>query len=156
GPAYLVIDQLLAGAGGTRNGPLATPVFTGTLQSDVLTNVISPAPCTTATPCPSVFDDFGQVTLRLSAKDVAVAPTTNNEITITRYHVEFIRADGRNQQGVDVPFSFDGGATGTVPANGQLLLVFELVRHTAKEETPLVQLRDSLQVISTLAQITFY
>ena len=44
--------------------------------------------------------------LRLAMKDVtagSTGPTTNNEITVTRYHVRDVRSDGRNTQGVDVP-----------------------------------------------------
>ena len=39
---------------------------------------------------------------------------TNNFITVTRYHVEFRRTDGRNTPGVDVPYAFDGAGTVTV------------------------------------------
>jgi hypothetical protein len=155
GSTYLVVDQLEAGPGGSRSGP-APPTFTAVLQSDVLTSVISPSPCTTATPCPTVFADFGQVTLRISPKDVALVPTTNNEVTISRYHVDYVRSDGHNTPGVDVPYSFDGASTGTVPATGQLILVFELVRQAAKRESPLAELIESPQIITALAQITFY
>ena len=70
-------------------------------------------------------DDFGQVTLRTPLKDVTNpsspnAPTTNNEVTISRYRVVYRRTDGRNVQGVDVPYAFDGGVTGTVPLGGTL------------------------------------
>ena len=156
GSAYVVVDLLQAGSRGSRSGPLTTPIFAGALNSDVVTNVTSPTPCTPVAPCPTVFADFGQVTLSLAPKDVSLTPTTNNQVTISRYHVDFIRADGRNMPGVDVPYSFDGAATGTVPASGQLILVFELVRHTAKLESPLVELEIDPRVISTLAQITFY
>jgi len=155
-PVYLVIDTL----GGIRGGS-STTTATSNLLSDVITNVTSPAPCTTTAPCPTVFNDPGTVTLRAPLKNIGtsttlLAPTTNNEVTINRYHVDFIRADGHNVQGVDVPFSFDGASTGTVPANGTLTLGFELVRHTAKEEAPLVLLKNSNNFIATIAQVTFY
>ena len=35
-------------------------------------------------------------------------------------------------------------------------IVFELVRHVAKQESPLVQLGTSSNVISTIATLTFY
>jgi len=148
---YLVIDQLQA----SRNGT-GTP--TGFLTSDVITNVTTPAPCSTLTPCPTVFDDPGTVVLRLVPKDISptTAPTTNNEVTINRVHIEYLRADGRNTPGVDVPFPFDGAVTGTVPATGSATLVFELVRHAAKEESPLMQLRTSSAVLTTIAHVTFY
>ena len=151
-PVYLVISQLQAAQG---NRPTQ---FGGILTSDVVTVVTTPTP---PCPCPTVFNDLGQVILRISPKDIGApgtttTPSTNNEVTITRFHVSYRRADGRNTPGVDVPFAFDGAATGTVPAAGTLTLVFELVRHAAKEEAPLVQLINSATLITTIADVTFY
>lgn len=152
-PMFLVIDQLEAARG-------ADSKFGGTLLSDVITNVTSPAPCKPESPCPTVFNDMGRVTLHLSPKDVTAGtlsqPSSNNQVTIKRYHIDFRRADGRNTPGVDVPYGFDGAVTGTIPENGSSSLSFELVRHVAKEESPLVQMRDSNVIISTIAEITFY
>jgi hypothetical protein len=143
-PVYLVIDNFQVATGITTS-----PTFTAApLLSDVQTKG-------------SVFNDLGEVTLRLSLKDIGVgtstlAPTTNNEVTINRYHVEYVRADGRNTPGVDVPYPFDGAISGTVPANATLIIGFELVRHDAKLEAPLVQLISNLSVINTIAHVTFY
>ena len=71
-------------------------------------------------------------------------------------HVEYIRADGRNTQGVDVPFAFDSAVTGTIPAGGTVTLGFELVRNVAKREAPLAQLRTSSNFIAAIAKVTFY
>ena len=71
-------------------------------------------------------------------------------------HVQYTRADGRNTQGVDVPFGFDSAVTGTIPPGGTLQLGFELVRNVAKQEAPLVQLRTSNNFISAIATMTFY
>jgi hypothetical protein len=155
-PVYLVIDQLQSVAGGSTAG---TP--SAFLLSDVLGSRTSPAPCTSTAPCPTVFDDSGTVALRLSLKDLgtATSPTTastNNEVTINRYHVTYRRADGRNTPGVDVPYGFDGAVTGTVPAGGNMSLGFELVRHAAKEEAPLMQLVYNANTITTIADVTFY
>lgn len=153
-PVFLVIDLLQAARGGTGT-------FSGTLQSDVLTLVTSPAPCSVTTPCPTVYSDPGQVTLRISPKDIGTpgapaAPSTNNEVTISRYRVRYRRSDGRNTQGVDVPHAFDGASTGTVPVGGTLTLGFELVRHVAKQEPPLAQLASNPTIITTIADVTFY
>jgi hypothetical protein len=154
-PVFLVVDSL-AGARG------ASPdKFTSTLSSDVLTNVTTPAPCTTDSPCPTIFGDGGQVVLRISPKDIGQAgtpttPSTNNEVTITRVHVSYRRTDGRNIQGVDVPYAFDSATTGTVPATGLATLGFVLVRNTAKQESPLVQLETNGIIISTVADVTFF
>jgi hypothetical protein len=150
---FLVLDLLEGQRGAATPEPPTT-----TLLSDVLTYVRTPAPCTTTSPCPTIFNDLGIATLRLSAKDItnATGPTTNNQVTINRYHVSYRRADGRNTMGVDVPYAFDGAATGTVPASGKLELGFELVRHMAKEESPLVQLVNGPTIITTIADVTFY
>ncbi len=89
---------------------------------------------------PTVFSDSGRVTFRLGLKDPGPSgspnqPTQNQAITVDRYHVRFIRADGRNTPGVDVPYGFDGAFTATVSAD--TTVTFELVRHVAKGEAPL-------------------
>jgi hypothetical protein len=150
-PVYLVIDQLTATSGTASSGGKSN-----TLLSDVITMVTSPAPCTTTTPCPTVFSDSGAVTLRALQKNVtATSPSSNSEVTVSRYHVSYRRADGRNTPGVDVPYGFDGAATGTT-VGGQLNLNFELVRHVAKMESPLVELGSNAAVITTIAEVTFY
>jgi hypothetical protein len=145
--SYLVIDSMAAASG-------AEPTkFGGVLASDVLTIVGSN---------PTVFEDAGQVTLRLALKDPGpitnpAQPTTTNWITVTRYHVRYIRTDGRNIQGVDVPYEFDGAATATVrdvPAT----IALTLVRVQAKFEAPLSGLVGSggALFISTIAEITLF
>jgi len=145
-PVVLVIDRLTGSSGGGSGNA------SGTLQSDVVVNkCVAPA-----APCPSIFSDSGQAVMRLVPKDALIDPTSNNQVTITRYHVTYRRADGRNTPGVDVPFGFDGAVTGTIPGGGTTVFDYELVRHVAKEESPLVQLATSPNVISTIAEITFY
>ena len=151
-PVVLVVDSL-AGAPG---GGAGAGAFSATLRSDVIVNLISPAPCTPVAPCPTIFNDSGQVTMHLVPKDFLIEPTSNNQVTLTRYHVAYRRADGRNTPGLDVPFGFDGAATGTVPPSGTFTLSFELVRHVAKQESPLAQLALSPNVINTIADVTFY
>ena len=154
-PVFLVIDLLQGIRGGASAG---TP--SNTLFSDVITNVASPPPCSSNNLCPTIFADTGTVTLRAPLKasgaTATLAPTTNNEVTINRIHVEYTRADGRSTQGVDIPYAFDTAVTGTILAGGTLSLGFELVRHVAKEESPLVQLKTSANFISSIAKITIY
>jgi len=154
-PVFLVMDVLAGQRGATQPGAPANPLI-----SDVITNVTTPAPCSSDNPCPTVFGDSGTVDLRAPLKDIgataALSPTSNNEVTINRIHVEYVRADGRNTPGVDVPFAFDTAVTGTVAAGGKLTLGFELVRNVAKHEGPLIQLRDSSNFISTIARVTVY
>ena len=46
--------------------------------------------------------------------------------------------------------------TGTVAGTAATTLNFEIVRHVAKQESPLVQLIRSPQIISAIARVTFY
>ncbi|HXT70004.1 MAG TPA: hypothetical protein VN700_09635 [Vicinamibacterales bacterium] len=141
--SYLIVDSVL-GARGDEPDKDA-----GVLDSDVVTKG-------------SIYADIGRVTLRLGLKDPGTAqnpavPTSANFITVTRYHVKYLRSDGRNTQGVDVPFEFDGGATVTVTGAGGELVV-TLVRVQAKLESPLkalVNLGGSV-AITTIAEITLY
>jgi hypothetical protein len=149
--AFILIDSLTAAPGGPT-------VLTGgsVLNSDVLSLITTPPPCTTAAPCPTIFADPGTVALRLVMKNLLVSPSFNNEVTITRYRVSYRRADGRNTQGVDVPFAFDGAATATIPATGAVSIGFELVRAVAKAEAPLRLLVQSRTILSMIADVTFY
>ncbi|HXH24964.1 MAG TPA: hypothetical protein VNI78_06925 [Vicinamibacterales bacterium] len=156
-PVQLVINALEAAPGGT-----SSPTFGTMLLSDVTTLRRSPAPCSDASPCPTVFNDVGRVTLSLVLKDPGVPgvtlqnPTAVNQVTITRYRVEYRRADGRNTPGVDVPYDFDSAITITVPATGTVQAGFELVRHSAKQEAPLRALAVSGSIISTITRVTFF
>ena len=82
--------------------------------------------------------------LELKDQGTTAPPTTpsaNNQVTLTRYHVEYTRADGRNTQGVDVPFAFDGAITGD---DSRVRPVERCASSScaahAKQESPLVQL----------------
>jgi hypothetical protein len=87
-------------------------------------------------------------------RDSTLAPSAVNAITLTQYHVNFIRADGRNTPGVDVPFGFDGVLATTIAGAGSVS--FTLVRVQSKTEAPLAALANNFQVISMIAEVTFY
>lgn len=140
-PAYLIIDALNAAPGAEPDE------FAGTLRSDVLTEG-------------GVFADNLEVMLRTALKDPgtnenANIPTTSNLITVTRYSVRYLRSDGRNTPGVDVPFAFDSGMTLTAEPGGSATVV-TLVRAQAKLEAPLKALAVNPNLISTIAEVTFY
>jgi hypothetical protein len=50
----------------------------------------------------------------------------------------------------------DGALTVTIQPNATVTAAFELVRHTAKIEAPLVQLVSTTNIITTIATVTFY
>jgi hypothetical protein len=132
-----------------------------TLLSDVIQMVTSPDPCTTTSPCPSVLNDMATVQLTLVLRDPGNvvspnSPSLLNQVTINRYRVKFRRADGHNVPGVDVPYDFDSALTVTVLSTGIVEGTFQIVRHSAKEEAPLRSLRFSNDIISTMAEVTFF
>ena len=154
-PARLVITSL-QGASGAEPDELATVV-----HSDVLTMVTEGGDCTATSPCPTIFSDPGVVELRLQLRDIGdpanpSSPSQLNAVTINRYHVEYRRSDGRNTQGVDVPYAFDGAATFTVPSDGSATGSISLVRTVAKQEAPLAALVSDSTLITTIAYVTFY
>lgn len=110
----------------------------------------------------SVLQDTARATLRLVARDPAgrpgpAAPTAAVFATVDRYRVRYVRADGRNEPGVDVPHPWDGALTILVSPAGESG-EFVLVRAAAKVDPPLVRLRGGGGdlVIHTLATVTFY
>jgi hypothetical protein len=135
-PSYMILVSM---TGGNSNSAV--------VQSDVITDN------------GTVLQDGGTATIQVALKDpVATAPTAVNSITLSQYHVEYVRSDGHNQQGVDVPYAFDSGLTQTIAAGSTGTVNFTLVRVQAKLEAPLkalVGIRGQ-EVISTTAKVTFY
>lgn len=136
---YLIVTAFEAASGADPD------TFGATLASDVITVVDN---------APTVFADGGQITFTLAAKDPGAATTPQNFITIDRYRVRFVRTDGRNTEGLDVPYGFDGAVTATVGSTSTV--GFTLVRGQAKGEAPLRALVANNGVISTIAEVTFY
>jgi hypothetical protein len=153
-PSQLVILSLSAAQGSSPEE------FGGNLLSDVLTNVERTVNGQQVS-SPTIFNDVGSAEFGLILKDpgsnpaTPAAPAALNAVTITRYRVVYRRSDGRNTPGVDVPFPFDSGVTVTVTGDGGST-GFELVRSSAKLEAPLRALTDNPDIISTIAEVTFY
>jgi hypothetical protein len=143
--SYLIVTSLEAAPGGVTAG-----TFGSVLLSDVIVVKDGVA---------SIYSDQGRVTFGLGLKDPGpstspATPTQNNFITVNRYHVRYIRADGHNIEGVDVPYAFDDAFTVTV--SGDTTAGFTAVRNQAKQEAPLAALALNPIVVSTLAEVTFY
>lgn len=146
-PVQVIVNALEASPGDSGD-------FGTTLASDVITMVRNndPSSCT-------VWGDTGRVTLSLVPKDITgSAPTSLNQVTVTRYRVEYIRSDRPSGavQGVDVPYAFESAVTFTIPPSGAVSGAFTLVRNTAKLESPLLALRNSPVLIQTVARVTFW
>lgn len=141
--SYLIVTRVTAASGAEPDND------SDELSSDVVTNG-------------GVFEDIGTASFTLAMKDIGqgaspTTPTSNNFITVSRYHVSYRRSDGRNTPGVDVPYAFDGAGTVTV-SDANTSMSFVIVRVQAKLEAPLKNLREAggAGAISTIADITFY
>jgi hypothetical protein len=106
----------------------------------------------------SVFNDNGIVTMRVFPKDRTQLASEINTVTIERYRVTYIRADGRNVVGVDVPYPFDGVANFLIPITGdEVIRPFIVVRHQAKVESPLREIQNDItKILSVIGQVDFY
>jgi hypothetical protein len=171
-PGLLVLAVLASGCGELvrqgRGGSQATVAsltaasgvepdnFGGTLASDVITYVKRTINGVEVR-VPTIYSDPGQATVSVAMKDPSITtPTDVNTVTFSRYRVTYRRADGRNTPGVDVPYPFDSAVTFSVSAGSSTTAGFDLVRHVAKSEAPLVALANNLVTVSTIADVTFY
>jgi hypothetical protein len=141
--SYLIVESLLAASGANASQ------FEASLASDVQTVIDG---------VPTRLEDPAKATFRLVMKDPGITtPSPINFITLRGYRVTFSRADGRNVQGVDVPYAFDGVMTATVSGSGTSVSLV-LVRAQAKLEAPLRALAGGggAIAISTFADVVFY
>jgi hypothetical protein len=124
------------------------------LQSDVLYEDSDDPTSTT------IYADSANVAFRaeLLDPDSITGPSYLNDITVTRYVVTYTRSDGKNTEGVDVPYSFEGSLTTQVAIGSSTSASFIIVREVAKNEPPLVDLVFGTEegVIQTTARVDFY
>jgi hypothetical protein len=82
-----------------------------------------------------------------------------NDVILERYEVQYVRSDGRDQEGVDVPYRITGPMNAVVPVNGESQVPIVIVRHQAKLEPPLRNLLGGFGgalVLTTSARITIH
>ena len=108
----------------------------------------------------TIIADSAVVSFRGQLLDPAslTGPSHYNDITVTRYVVSYIRADGRNTEGVDVPYSFEGNMSVVVAMDSTESATFVIVREVAKLEPPLIGLQEwrDAGVINCTAKVDFY
>ncbi len=122
------------------------------------------------------INDDAVVVVNLYRKNPTVASTSALEhVRLESYQVRYLRSDGRNIEGLDVPHRITGALnslrfhTPTDTAEVEIEAVINAVRHTAKREPPLINLIDSdltprtrgpvltgEGIITTTAEITVY
>jgi hypothetical protein len=118
------------------------------MQSDVLTSANS------------VTADPASVTFRAQMlnPNPINGPSQYNNVIVTRYVVTYFRSDGKNVEGVDIPYSFEGHLSVLVEIDNIATLSFVLVREVAKLEPPLINLHEGRGdgVLQLKAKVDFY
>ena len=80
-------------------------------------------------------------------------------VIVDQIDVEFMRTDGRNVEGVDVPYSFTQPMNMIVPVDEVVDIPFVLIRHVAKLEPPLFalsQVPNQGKVLQLVAKVTVH
>jgi hypothetical protein len=144
-PVILRISKIQGQAGGPSAGTAA----------DFLISDVAP-----------VFNDNAVIVFEVIPKnrqqqDVLTGPI--NDVLVEQYEVRYIRSDGRNVEGVDVPFRFTGGMSVLVHNLTEQGVAVIVVRHQAKFEPPLQNLRSNATgvfggafAMSVVAELTFH
>jgi hypothetical protein len=111
----------------------------------------------------SVFNDNAELTLRTFRKNPLLqqafaAASGVNDVLLERYVVRYYRADGRSQPGVDVPFDISGEMSGRIPPEEELVTSIIVVRHQAKQEPPLRNIRGAggQNIVTMFAEVTVF
>jgi len=108
----------------------------------------------------TVVADIANATLQAALLDPAPILDTSqyNDIILDRYIVSYSRVDGKNRQGVDVPYSFEGSLSQILRIDTSTTISFVVVREVAKLEAPLFDLIQNRAegVIEAIAKIEFY
>jgi hypothetical protein len=91
----------------------------------------------------SIINDNGVAEIKAMPLDPLLEFTTQYmDVMVDQIDVEFRRTDGRNVEGVDVPYRFTQPMNMLVTTLATVKIPFVLIRHVAKMEAPLLALRE--------------
>ena len=81
-----------------------------------------------------------------------------HDVVVERYEVHYFRSDGRNTEGVDVPYSITGNVAQEVIEESATTLNLEVVRRQAKLEPPLTNLvvGGGAIIVTMFAEVTLH
>jgi hypothetical protein len=147
----LVVNSVTGFAGGEQ-GEESTPLLSDTCDNSD-GEPQDPDLCT-------VFNDNAEIDFAVQFLQNPPAPGGSfiNDMVVNRYRVDYIRPNGRNTPGVDVPFGIDGTMNIRVPVNGTANASIVVVRHEAKREPPLsnLDIEPGEGVLTANAQMKFF
>jgi len=109
-------------------------------------------------PICSEFNDNALMTMQVVPKNPTATLSNLEDVVLTTYTVEYLRADGRGVEGVDVPFAISGNVTGLITVGGESTIPIIVVRHQAKVEPPLrnFQLGGTSVFLTVSAKVSVY
>jgi hypothetical protein len=88
-----------------------------------------------------------------------------HDFTVERYEVRYFRSDGRNTEGVDVPYRISGNVAQEVIEESAATMALEVVRRQAKLEPPLMNLKNvsldptlggGAKIVTMFAEVTLH
>jgi hypothetical protein len=142
--SFLVINSL---TGNDLEGlPGSTTVFSDVLTAGSIINDNGVAEVTTLTYNPLPDSPEHDITYYMN-------------VVVDQIDVEFLRTDGRNVEGVDVPYRFTQPMNQLVAVDETVEIPFVLIRHVAKLEAPLLALRDITSqsyILQLVAKVTVH
>jgi hypothetical protein len=142
--SFLVINSL---TGNDLDGkPGSTTVFSDVSLAGSIVNDSGVAATTTLTYNPLEDSEQHDITYYMN-------------VIVDQIDVEFMRTDGRNVEGVDVPYRFTQPMNMLVPVDGNIAIPFILIRHVAKLEAPLLALREvpsQAFILQLVAKVTLH
>ena len=108
----------------------------------------------------TIIADIATASMRaeMLSPSLTTVPSQYNDVMIDRYVVSYFRSDGRNQPGVDIPYTFEGQLSIIINIGSTESFGFVIVREVAKAETPLINLRNARDagVLEVTAKVEFY
>jgi len=107
----------------------------------------------------TVCPDLVPLRLENHFKNPAVTNTGfRHDFTVERYEVRYYRSDGRNTEGVDVPYRISGNLAQEVREESDAVLNLEVVRRQAKLEPPLANLKNlgGPIIVTMFADVTLH
>jgi hypothetical protein len=107
----------------------------------------------------TVCPDLVPLRLENHFKNPAVTNTGfRHDFTVERYEVRYYRSDGRNTEGVDVPYRISGNLAQEVREESDATLNLEVVRRQAKLEPPLANLKNlgGPVIVTMFADVTLH
>ncbi len=156
-PVYLVLKALAGQARRQRGGDASATSAVGRAHVRHVAGAVHRR----RVRVPTIFNDVGEATFSVALKDVTnaslIEPSTNNTVTLTTLSRDL--SPRRRPQHARRRRALSA-STAAPPSRSRRWqrrrLGFEVVRHVAKQESPLVQLATNPTIITTIAEVTFY